>query len=371
MSVLRVLIAGGGTGGHVFPAIAVAEQLQADRPAAEVLFVGSDQGLERELVPAHGFPIELLRVGKLKGARWWTRVRTLATLGPAVARAARITRRFSPSVMVGVGGYASAPVVLAAALLRRPTVLLEQNAVPGATNRAVARFARKVVVSFEEATAYFPRRKVLCLGNPLRPALVATLGRAARAEPAERPSRLLVLGGSQGAHRLNELVTAAAPRLARAVSELTITHQTGEADRCWVADRYRQHGVNARAVAFIDDIGAAYESADLVVARSGATTVAELTVAGLPAVLVPYPYAADDHQAKNAAALVAAGGALMMREQQLDAARLEELIGALLANPARLARMSEAMRRCGRPEAAAAVVHLLQQVAATPPQENG
>lgn len=356
----RVLIAGGGTGGHVFPAIAVAQKLRAELPDSEVLFVGSERGLERELVPAHGFSIELLRVGRLKGMGRLARLRTVVGLLPALWRSAQLVRRFSPEVVVGVGGYASAPVTAAAALWRVPVVLLEQNAIAGLTNRLLARFARRVVVSFPDTVQTFSPGKAIHLGNPLRPQLVEALHRP-RSEPDRGPG-LLVLGGSQGAHRLNELVTEAAPRLRARFARLRIVHQTGARDVEMVAQRYADAGIDAEVQPFIDDVASAYRASDLVVARSGATTLAELTVAGLPALFVPYPHAADDHQAANADYAVRAGGARMIREQQLDAARLASELGELLADRDRLARMREAMRSCGRPNAAADVVTLLREV---------
>ena len=359
-----MIIAGGGTGGHVFPALALASQLEQDHPGAEVLLVGSVGGLEQRLVPASGHRLELLRVGKLRGTGLLNRARTMAGLPLAVASAAGLLRRFKPDVVVGVGGYASAPVVLAAAPLGLPVVLLEQNSVPGGTNRALAQMARRVVLSFGQTIRHFPAHKTALLGNPVRPELLQAL-QAADAQPAAdaRGPCLLVLGGSQGARAVNQLVADAAPALFELVPGLRLVHQTGGADHPEVAGRYQRAGLAAEAVPFIDDMTAAYLAADLVLGRSGATTVAELGVTGLPAVLVPYPFAVDDHQALNTEDLVAAGGALMRRQEQLTASGLAGLLGELLADPQRLRRMGAAARGCGFPDAAKHVAALVASMA--------
>ncbi len=363
---LRVVIAGGGTGGHVFPALAVAEALVQRNSACEILFVGSEGGLEAELFPRAGHPVELLRVGKLKGSAWTVRARTLAGLPLAVGAAMGILRRFSPQVVVGVGGFASAPVVMAASLLRCPVLLLEQNAVPGVTNKVLSRMARQVVTSFRHAEAYLPAGKAVLLGNPARAALAHSLGAqpgvADKARDGEAPC-LLVLGGSQGARPVNELVCDAAQELAQGVPGLRFIHQTGPADKEQVARRYEELGIPARVEAFIHQMELVYRPAWLVVGRSGASTISELTLAGLPALLIPYPFAADDHQAKNAAEVVEAGGCLMVRQEELTAESLAHKVGGLLTDPGQLGRMGDAMRAAARPEAAADVARLIEGLA--------
>jgi UDP-N-acetylglucosamine--N-acetylmuramyl-(pentapeptide) pyrophosphoryl-undecaprenol N-acetylglucosamine transferase len=358
---LRLVIAGGGTGGHVFPALALGEHVLGSLAGSEVLFVGSRGGLEERLVPARGHRLELLEVGKLRGEGALARARTLASLPAAVIAAVRVLRRFAPDVVVGVGGYASGPTILAATVLRLPVVLLEQNSIPGTTNRAIARLARRVVIGFRRAARYLPADRTVLLGNPIRPEVLAAL----QARPERRASGapcLLVLGGSQGAHAINELMANAAGRLRQQLGELRLVHQTGPSDLERTRESYAAAGVAARVEAFIDDVGPALRDADLVLSRAGATTLAELCVAGLPAVLVPYPYAADDHQAANAAELVEAGGAVMVRQGEIDAERLATLLAELLGDEARRQHMAEAMRRCGYPEAAAAVTSLLLEL---------
>lgn len=350
----RVVISAGGTGGHVFPALALADHLTQLQPSGELLFVGSRGGLEQQLVPARGYRLALLRVAKLRGMGLSGRLRAVGSLPLATAQAVALLRRFAPRVVVGLGGYASAPVVLAAMVVRCPVVLLEQNAIPGTTNRLLARLATAVVIAFRRAARYLPADRTLLLGNPVRPELLAEVG-----ERLPWPPTLLVLGGSQGARAVNQLVTEAAPRLVQRVAGLRIHHQTGPADAAWVEQRYRDAGIEARVEPFIEQMGPAYREATLVVGRSGATTLAELCVAGLPALLIPYPYAADDHQAANAAELVEAGGAVMCRQASLDPERLAGVLGDLLSDRERLGQMAQAMRASAHPEAGRAIAALL------------
>jgi len=363
----RVVIAGGGTGGHVFPALALADGLMQRRPDSELLFVGSVGGLEQRLVPQRGYQLELLHSGKLRGMGPLSRLTALASLLPATARAVRLLRRFSPDVVVGLGGYASAPVVVAAGLLRLPVVLLEQNATPGTVNRGLARLARVVVVAHGEAARHLPAGKARLLGNPIRPELVRALEQPG--EPG--PPTLLVLGGSQGAHAVNELMVGVAARLVESIPDLRIHHQCGAADHRWVEEAYAKIGPRARVDPFVEEMGPALRCATLMLGRSGATTLAELCVAGLPALLIPYPHATDDHQAANAAELVQAGGALMRRQESLTEQTLACLLVGLLQDPERLERMGRAMKSCGRPHAADEIARmLLEQFAPGPPRHG-
>ena len=375
----RVLIAAGGTGGHVFPALALADGLRQCSPRCELLFVGSVGGLEQRLVPARGHRLELLHSAKLRGMGLVPRLQALFTLPKVTLQATWLLRRFEPHVVVGLGGYASAPVVVAAAMLRLPVVLLEQNAVPGTVNRTLARLARVVVVAHREAERHLPPGKALLLGNPIRPELVQALerGRTVRSvgEPRSRAERsaqdvimsdgqgptLLVLGGSQGAHAINELMVAAAPELVRRVADLRIVHQSGVADQAPVQAAYAASSIPARVLPFIEEMGPALRDATLVLGRSGATTLAELCAAGLPALLVPYPHAADDHQAANARELVQAGGAVMRRQETLDPGSLARELARLLSDSPGLERMSRAMSTCSHPDAAVQIAGMLLQ----------
>ena len=297
---MRLLVAGGGTGGHLFPGIALAEEITR-RSGGEVLFVGTSRGIETRAVPAAGYALETLDVSGLKRMGLWGTLRGLVRLPLAILRSFGILRRFRPDVVVGVGGYASGPLVLAAVLAGYKAAIQEQNSVPGMTNRVLGKLVSVVFTAFADARRFFPADKVTELGNPVRAKIVAALEGAAAVPPAEK-LRLLVVGGSQGARAVSELVAAAVPLLAAGGTDFTLVHQTGSADLQRLTERYLAQGLGGKvtATAFIDDMAAAYAQADLVVARAGALTLAELAIAGRPAMLVPLPTAADDHQSKNA-----------------------------------------------------------------------
>jgi UDP-N-acetylglucosamine--N-acetylmuramyl-(pentapeptide) pyrophosphoryl-undecaprenol N-acetylglucosamine transferase len=351
---MRMIVAGGGTGGHLFPGLAVAEQM-AGADAASVLFVGSAFGIEARVIPTTRFAFRAIPIRGLRGRGWRGALQLAAQLPAAIVRAWRILGAFRPAVVLGVGGYASFPVVAAAWLRRVPTVLLEQNAHPGLANRALGRLAARVCTTFPEANAYFPPAAVVLTGNPVR-------GFATTDAPARHGFGVLVFGGSQGAHRLNDAMVEATAALREAIRDLRIVHQTGAADRVAVGERYAALGVDAVVREFITDMGAAYHGADLVVCRSGATTVAELTSLGKPAILVPYPFAADDHQRANAAVLASRGAAIMVLDRELSGARLAETIIALAQDRQRLAAMGDAARRLGVPDAAARVAATCREV---------
>jgi UDP-N-acetylglucosamine--N-acetylmuramyl-(pentapeptide) pyrophosphoryl-undecaprenol N-acetylglucosamine transferase len=351
---MRMVVAGGGTGGHLFPGLAVAE-CAAGADARSVVFIGSAFGIEARVIPRTRFAFHPLAIRGLRGRGWRGAVQLAWQLPAAVLRAWRLLGAIRPDVVVGVGGYASAPVVLAAWARRVPSVLLEQNAHPGIANRALARLARRVCTTFAEANRYFPAHKVVRTGNPVRPFSAA----AGAVHPG---FTVFVFGGSQGAHHLNEAMTDAAPALRDAVPGLRIIHQTGAADCASVRERYAALGLAADVREFIDDMGAAYAAADVVVCRAGATTVAELTVLGKPAILVPYPYAADDHQRANASVLAAHEAGVLMLDRELSGPRLAEAISALARDPVRRQAMAAAARTLGVPDAAARVVAMCRAV---------
>lgn len=354
---MDVLIAGGGTGGHLFPGIALAQELRRRDDQARVLFVGTARGIELRAVPRAGFDLELLPVSGLRRTGLGGFLLGMARLPLAMLRAVRLVHRFGPDVAISVGGYAAGPAVLASRLLGVPCVVMEQNAVPGVTNRILARLARRVFVALP--TRGFPESKVRVLGNPVREDLLAV-----RDEPYEPalPHQLLVFGGSQGARALNEAMMAAAPLLAASALELRILHQTGKADQERVERAYRDAGLDtARVVAFIDDMASAYRQASLVLCRAGATTIAELTVCGRPAVLVPYPFAVDDHQTANARTMSDAGGAIHLPQTELTGERLVELFRELRGDASRLRDMAAASKGAGKPEAVGAIADALEQ----------
>jgi len=346
---MRMLVAGGGTGGHVFPGIALAEEVVTRHPENDVVFVGTARGLEARVVPEAGFPIELIEVKGLKGKGLLGALVNLLLLPRAFLQSWRILRRWRPDVVVGVGGYASGPVVLVAALLRIPTAVQEQNALAGLTNRTLGRVVDAVFTAFPEAARQFAPRKIFQLGNPIRRKLLENF---MRPQIEHETPRVLVFGGSQGAHALNMRVIEALPHLADLRDHVRITHQTGARDRDYVEKGYRACGFAPDVREFITDMSAAYADCDLVVCRAGATTLAELTVCRKPAILIPFPAAADNHQVVNARSLVDAGAAVMIEERELTGELLGHEIRRILADPALREAMSRAAGQLGSPAAA-------------------
>lgn len=353
---MRAILAGGGTGGHVIPAIAIAQELRLQF-AAEVLFIGTARGLENRLVPAAGFPLNLVKVGALNRVSLATRMKTMFDLPRAVFTAAGILNEFRPDVVIGVGGYASGPAMLAAIYKRIPTVAFEPNLVPGFANRMVAHFVTAAAVHFERTGEYF--RHPVVTGVPVRPAFFQIL-----AKPYIQSSpTLLVFGGSQGARAINKAVPRAFSEQLKRMPGLRVIHQTGERDYNDVQSAYAAVGAAAEVHKFIDDMPAFFARADLVLCRSGASTVAEIAAAGKPAVFVPFPLAADDHQRRNAEALEQAGAAVVLEETKLDDVWLVDTIAALLEDPSRLARMGQAARSLAHPNAAKDIAQLAAKVA--------
>jgi UDP-N-acetylglucosamine--N-acetylmuramyl-(pentapeptide) pyrophosphoryl-undecaprenol N-acetylglucosamine transferase len=348
-----ILIAAGGTGGHLFPGVAVADELKARDPETRVVFVGTPRGLESRLVPRAGYELVLLPILPLNGVGLLRMLKGLLALPWAMLKAVQLVRRLRPAAVLGVGGYAGGPVVLVAALLGIPTVVLEPNAKPGFTNRVLRPFVRHAACSYEEAQREFGSKGVVT-GNPVR-------GGFAKLAPKWHvpPMTLLAFGGSQGARIINQTLAAALPLLP-GPEQLRIVHQTGPASRDEVATAYNAAGRKAEVLAFLDDMATRFAQADLVLCRSGATTAAELTAAGKASVLVPFAQAADDHQRSNARALEAAGAARMIEEKDLTPERLAAAVTELLGDTARLTAMEEAARKLARPDAAARVADLLE-----------
>ncbi len=352
---MRVIIAGGGTGGHVIPALAIAQELRSHH-AAEVIFVGTARGIETRLVPAAGFELKLIHVGALKRVDFATRLKTMQDLPRAAFASARLIREFRPNVVIGVGGYASGPAMLVAALMGIPTLAFEPNVVPGLANRVLAPTIRAAAVHFEQTCRYF--RKCTVTGVPVRRDFFSVPPRAADAR-----STLLVFGGSQGAHAINEAVIAALPKLVAAVPDIYIIHQTGEKDYVNAQAAYLSAMVPAEVSAFIDDMPGAFARADLVLCRSGASTVAEITAAAKPAIFIPLPTATDDHQRHNAATLADAGAARLLPQSELSNERLTDEIGGLLRDRAQLTTMSDTARRFAHPNAAGRIAELALRLA--------
>jgi UDP-N-acetylglucosamine--N-acetylmuramyl-(pentapeptide) pyrophosphoryl-undecaprenol N-acetylglucosamine transferase len=354
---VRIVIAGGGTGGHLYPGIAVAREWLSRFPDASITFAGTARGIEARVVPREGFALDVLRSGGLKGKSLGDRARGAALVPLGLADAWRIVSSRRPDLVIGVGGYSSGPVVLVAALRGVATMLLEQNAVPGLTNRLLARFVRRAAVTFASTERFFGR-KAFVSGNPVRPEFFAPAGpeRNEGTGAGAPATRVLVFGGSQGAHAINVSMAAAAAELSAQRSSLRIVHQTGERDVEMVRSAYRQAGIEAEVEPFLYDMGRQLGRADLVVCRAGATTLAEITAAGKPAILIPLPTATDDHQRKNAEALAAVGGAEVLLQQDADGSTLAGRILALASDPDRRGRMATAARALARPDAARVIV---------------
>lgn len=362
---MRIIITGGGTGGHVFPAISIAEEIKRRNKSNKILFVGSRRGIEKNLVPKNGYEIKYInsmgisRVGIARGA-----------LGAFAAfrgllESAFLIRSFKPDVVLGVGGYASGPSVLAAALLGVATAICEQNTVPGATNRILSKFVNRIFASFEESIRYFPPKKVVITGNPIRGELLLSMGDSSATLLTTSPSpigkrsglgskgfSILVLGGSQGARRLNLAVPKAIGELGR--GDISVLHQTGK-DGGAVALDYKKYNVKARTLAFIDDMANAYAKSDLVIGRAGAGTIAEITALGKPSILVPFPHAAGDHQTENARVLREAGASVTLTDEVATPENLAKTLRELLDKD-KLAEMARAASTLGVPEAAKRIV---------------
>ncbi len=356
-SPIRVVMAGGGTGGHLYPGIAVARELLARRPDAQVSFAGTARGIESRVVPREGFPLDVIRSGGVKGKSIVDRARGALLIPLGLADGWRIVSARRPSIVIGVGGYSSGPVVLVAALRGVPTMLLEQNAVPGLTNRLLARVVKAAAVTFDSTQAFFGATAFVS-GNPVRPEFFAAAGPHQESVLDDQTSvtQVLVFGGSQGAHAINVAMVEAASQLAAGGSHLRIVHQTGERDVAMVRDAYRQAGLQASVEPFLYDMGRQLGQADVVVCRAGATTLAEITAAGKAAVLIPLPTATDDHQRKNAEALLAAGAAELLLQRDLTGPVLAARVLALAGDRERCQRMSAAARSLARPDAARVIV---------------
>jgi len=355
MTPLRIVIAGGGTGGHLYPGIAVARELLSRHPDAVITFAGTARGIESRVVPREGFQLDLIRSSGLKGTSPRALLRGIALLPLSGLDARRILSRRRPQLVIGVGGYSSGPVVAAAAARRIPTLLLEQNAVPGFTNRTLARVVSAAAVTFESTVGYFGRRGFVA-GNPVRPEFFNNDGIDIDTA-ASTPPGVLIFGGSQGSHAINMAMVEAAPRLATSDGRLAITHQTGELDLELVRNAYQRAGIDARVEPFLFSMDREIRAAALVVCRAGATTLAELTAAGRPSLLIPLPTAADDHQRRNAEVLRDAGAAEVLAQRDVTGELLAARIVALVADKRKLEAMSTAARTLAKPDAAKLIVN--------------
>jgi len=350
---MKVIIAGGGTGGHLFPGIAVAEEfLRRDRTSS-ILFVGTKKGLEATVLGESGFHLQTLDVEGIKGKGFAKAISALLKIPRSLIESYGLIHTFAPDIVVGIGGYASGPAVLTAHLMGIRTVITEQNALPGITNRILGRFVDRIFLTFPETGRSFPKKKIIISGNPVRAAFFTE---TRKAENKRDTFTLLIFGGSQGARSINAAVIDALPYLKKIKDGLKIMHQTGSADLDPISLSYRSHGMDAEVLPFIMDMAAAFRSADLVVCRAGATSIAEITASGKASILIPFPHAADDHQTKNAEALVKAAAAVMVREKDLSGKMLAETIERFYQHPEMIKEMEARSASLGNVRAAADIV---------------
>jgi UDP-N-acetylglucosamine--N-acetylmuramyl-(pentapeptide) pyrophosphoryl-undecaprenol N-acetylglucosamine transferase len=363
---VRVLIVGGGTGGHLFPAIALAEAFLKRDQGNRVQFVVTQRALDSQIVSGRGFSFQTLKVEGIKGKGMAGKIRSLVQLPLSFGRSLKIIGEYRPELVVGVGGYVSGPVVLAAWWKGIPCAIQEQNSIPGITNRLLGKVVNRIFCAFKESQSYFPKRKVRITGNPIRKELQNS---SERRVPSSGPLTLLILGGSQGAHRINQTVVAALEGMAPFKNDLFIIHQTGKKDEKDVALAYQERGFKHQVMAFITDMVWAYGQADMIIGRSGAMTLSEITALGKPSLLIPFSFAANNHQEHNAQALVQAGAAEMILEKDLGPDFLADRIRDWLADREQLTRMGNQARTLGRWQAAEEIVEFCYQM--TSKQEKG
>ena len=355
---MKVIIAGGGTGGHLFPAVALGEEMIRERPDIDVLFVGTSAGLEAKWLPKSGYKYELFEMHGIRGHNLIERARASVEFVRAIGLALSLVRRFRPAIIVSAGGYASASMGAAAILTRTPLVLMEQNTRPGLVNRTLSRFAKTICVGFSDGASYFSSRKVVVTGNPTR-----FKYQPDRLPSGDRQLQILVLGGSSGAHRLNIGVVGAFKICGKSVINWHVVHQTGEADEELVRSAYREIGFAAEVAPFIDDVAAALHRADLVIARSGAMTVTDIVLGARGAIFVPYPFHKDLQQVHNARVLEKRGGAIIVRDDDQLATNLAREVEALIRNPARLDEMGERTHQEAHPDAARRIAKICFELA--------
>lgn len=355
---MKLVIAGGGTGGHLFPGIAVAEEFLSRDPGNEVLFIGTARGIEARAVPAAGYRLEMISAAGIRGKGSFGKLKGGVLMLYGYAQSRKLLREFQPDMVLGVGGYASLPVVMAARGMQIPNFIHEQNAIPGMTNRLLARVTDRAFITLEESIRYFPEDKVLLTGNPLRQQILEMQKLGVRDGSEEKPDifHLLVFGGSQGAHAINTAMVAALPFLKERGVKLEITHQTGEKDCDEVAAAYRAVGVAAQVTPFISDMASEYAKAHLIVCRAGATTIAEITACGKPCLFIPFPHAVDDHQRRNAEALLKKDACFMLLEQELSGEKLAGVITGMIDDPEALQRMGDLAFGLARLDAARIIV---------------
>ncbi len=358
-SEFRCVIAGGGTGGHIFPGIAIATELKGRFKKGEILFIVGLQRKEPEILSRYGYRVTSIDVEGLKGRGWKKGFIVVVKLPKSIFQSICIIRGFSPAFVLGMGGYSAGPACLAAKFIGVPTAIHEQNSYPGLTNRLLSRFVDRVFVSFEESMVHFKTRSPLLTGNPVRDVFFSDSGIDRKDQDK---FKILVVGGSQGARPINEAITEALTYLNRKGRSFDVVHQTGERDYQRVVVDYRHKSLEGKVVPFIEDMATAYRLADIVVSRAGATTIFELAAIGKPSVLIPYPYATNQHQEINARSLVRAGGAEMIRQSDLTGEGLAQALMKYMDDRAVLEEMGEQAKKIGRRDAAKVIVDQLMEM---------
>ena len=357
---MRIVIAGGGTGGHLFPGIAIAEEILARDNTNKVVFVGTEKGIEHRILGQLGYKLEEIDVEGVKGLGLKALIKVTYQIPHSMWQSRQILKRFCPDIVIGVGGYASGPAVVTARIMGIPTAIAEQNAVPGITNKILSKFVNLIFVTYAQTKGWFPQSKVIVSGNPVRKVFAA---QRAQVREVKQYRQLLIFGGSQGAGAINKNVIAMMPQLQKMKDKLRVLHQSGDREVEMVKKAYEQFGLDAQVTPFIVNMADAYTAADLIVCRAGATSLAEITASGKAAILIPYPFAANDHQTKNAEAMASAGAAVIINENELTGERLFGIINDLFANKQKLRQMEEASAKLGNIKAAAKIVDACMKLA--------
>ncbi len=331
---MRVIIAGGGTGGHLYPGIAVAEEIYRQEPESDVLFVGTKTGIESKILPKEGYNLEIIPAGGVINKNMFSKLMSVMKMLTGFIKSFFVLRRFKPDIVIGVGGYASAPMLSAAAIMRFPTMILEQNLFPGTTNRFLSRIVDRVVVAFDGSEKFFSRT-VDVLGNPVRRGITDCKYNQGRT------FTVFIFGGSQGSHAINKSIVESLEYLQKESGRMSFLHQTGEKDYEWVTESYKKAGISAEVAPYVYNIIDMYGKSDIVICRAGATTIAEITASGRPAILIPYPHAAHDHQRTNAEYLKSMGSAEVILEKDLNGKILADKMKYFMYNRERLKEMAE------------------------------
>lgn len=360
---MHLMIAGGGTGGHLFPGVAVAEEFLAQNPGARVTFVGTQRGIEARVIPALGFDLELVDVQALKGGGPLKKLASLANLPKSGLKARRLLKRLQPDVVVSVGGYAAGPVTLMAAQMGIPTALMEQNSYPGMTNRLLGRFVDHAFLTFPQSDQFFEKTETSVPGNPVRQELIEQARRFTYSAPGpDGPFHILIIGGSGGAGSFNESIPMWLRDMGDLTERLVVTHQAGRGRREEVLPGYQDFLGQVEVVEFIDDMAAAYSACDLLICRAGASTIAEVLVLGIPALYIPFPLAADDHQRANALSVVEAGAGVMIDDQEIDSHRSRQLLAGFMRNPIALQNLARRARQLSRVDAGPVIAEHLKRL---------